>query len=278
MRIYQSTPGLKKDSAPPYASPHFTLMISPKKLALVLTLVVLSLIIAHVTVEYIRFFQGHDVLLGFERLLNLNYENNIPTWYSSSALLLSAMLLAVIALVNKREGKPYTLQWFVLAAIFLYLSLDEAASLHESMGSSLEPMLETIGYFHGFLYFSWVIFGAIFVLFIALAFVRFLVSLAVQTRSLFLIAGTMYVGGALGIELLESRHYYIYGHKDFSYMMLVTVEEGLEMLGVVVFLYALLSHLGSSMSGMQILVENGAPKHTPHIAVEISSPKDGREV
>lgn len=281
MRIFQSNLGLKKDTASPHASSHLTLVISPKKLAFVLTLVVLSLLIAHVAVQYLKFFQGHDVQLGFLHQLNLNEENNIPTWYSSSALLLSAILLAVIGLANKREGNPYTREWLGLAAIFLFLSLDEAASLHEGTyaltDALLGPMMEAAGYFHGFLYFSWVIVGAMFVLIVALAYLRFLAALPVKTRSLFLIAGTLYVGGALGIEMLGARHFYLYG-MNFSYMMFAAVEEGLEMLGIVVFLYALISHLGSSRSDLQILVEDGTPEHTSHIAVEISSPKDSREV
>ena len=206
MRDIQHSPGLKKDAASLHASPHLTLVISPKKLALGLTLVVLSLILAHVAVQYIKFFQGHPTLFGFHHQLNLDDENNLPAWYSSSALLLSAILLAVIGLANKREGNPYTREWFGLAAIFLYLSLDEAASFHEEMGASLRPMLKAAGYFHGFLRYSWVIPGAMFVLIVALTYLRFLAALPVKTRALFLIAGSLYVGGALGIEMLGGRH------------------------------------------------------------------------
>jgi hypothetical protein len=271
--VFQSSLGLKKDAASTQGSHHLTMVISPKKLALVFTLVVLSLILAHVGVQYLKFFQGHNYLLGFERQLNLDNENNLPTWYSSSALLLSAILLAVIGLANKREGNPYANQWLVLAAIFLYLSLDEAASLHEMAGRLLKPMLQAAGYFHGFLYFTWVVFGAIFVLIVALAYLRFLAALPAKTRYLFLIAGTLYVGGALGIEILGARYTYFYGAENFTYTMFVTVEEGFEMLGVVVFLYALLSHLGSSLSSVRILVNNEQSAHTPAIAVEITRPQ-----
>ena len=135
-------------------------------------------------------------------------------------------------------------------------------------------MLGTLGYFHWLLSVAWVPFGAIFVLIVALAYLRFLAALPVKTKYLFLIAGTLYVGGALGIEILGGRHTYLYGRENFVYAMFVACEEGLEMLGVVVFIYALLSHLGSTMNGLQILVEDGAPRHAPHNAGEISSPKD----
>jgi hypothetical protein len=80
--------------------------ISPKKLALGFTLVVLSLIVAHVCVQDLKFFLGHDTQLGFERQFNLERENNIPTWYSSFALLLSAMLLGIIGLAISVRGIP----------------------------------------------------------------------------------------------------------------------------------------------------------------------------
>ena len=256
LRVFQANPVLKKDGASPHTSLLFTLVISPRKVALVLTLVVLSLILAHVYVQYLKFFHGHDTQLGFERQLNLDNENNIPTWYSSSTLLFSAILLAVIGLANKRWSHPYAFQWLGLAAIFLYMSLDEAASLHE-MIDLLNPVLKPVGYFHGLLFFTWVVFGAIFVLVVALAYLRFLAALPIQTRSLFLIAGGLYVGGALGIEILGARHAYLYGFgNNFAYAMYVACEEGLEMLGNVVFLYALLIHLGSTMRGVQILVGN----------------------
>lgn len=274
MPVFEVNPGIEKDEAAPQASPSFTLVIFPRKVALLLTLVVLSLVLAHVGVEYLKFFHGHVRLLGFQRQLNLDSENNIPTWYSSSTLLLSALLLAVIGLANKRKNDPFAFQWLGLAAIFLYLSLDEAASLHEMTRHLSKPMLEAVGYFHGFLYATWVVFGALFVLIVALAYLRFLAALPAQTRSLFLIAGTLFVGGAIGIESLSGRHAYFYGFENFGYTMYVACEEGLEMLGSVVFLYALLTHLGSSIGGVKILVGDGTTGHPLHIDVGINRPKD----
>ena len=246
-------PDLKKDRPSPPAPPYLILVLTPKKLTTVLVLVVSCLIAAHVTSQYLKFFHDHDSQLGFARLLNLDRENNIPTWYSSSALLLSAILLAVIGLSNKREGNLYAFHWLGLAAIFLYLSLDEAAGLHEQMGILLKPMQEATGYIHGvFLYDPWLIVGVMFVLIVALSYLRFLAALSVKIRSLFLLAGTLYIGGALGTETLGNRRVYLDGYEDFTYAMFVACEEGLEMLGVVVFIYALLSHLGASVHTARI--------------------------
>lgn len=236
------------------------LIISAKKLMLVLILVVLGLTAAHVSTQYLRFFQGHENQLGFERQLNLDRENNIATWYSSSALLLSAVLLTVAGLVNKQKSNSFTYHWLGLAAIFLFLSLDEAASLHEMTHEVLHDRLGGIGYFDGLLYFSWVVFGAIFVLIVGGVYLPFVVALPIQTRRLFLIAGILYVGGELGIESLGARYAHAHGLNNFTYAMFVACEEGVAMLGNVVFIYALLSHLGSSLNSLEILVKDGVRK------------------
>jgi hypothetical protein len=232
---------------------------------------------SHVGVQCVQFFSGHDFLLGFGRQLNLNNENNIPTWYSSSALLLSAMLLTVIGLAKKQGDNPYAFHWLGLAGIFFYLSLDEAASLHEMTMPLLKPLLKADGYIHGLLYYPWVILGAIFMLIIALAYLRFLTALPLQTKYLFVTAGTLYVGGALGIEILGARYNYIQGTENFTYAIFVVAEEGFEMIGIVIFIYALLCYLGSSLSSLRILFSDERP-NTAAIAVELSYPEGGRKI
>jgi len=254
--VYQNNPGQQNVVSTQHAPCCVTLVISPKKVAVILILVVLGLIAAHAGTRYLRFFQGHEYQLGFERQFNLDKENNIPTWYSSSALLLSALLLTVTGFANKQRGNPYTYHWLGLAAIFLFLSLDEAASLHEMTHNLLHPRLGGVGYFHGFLYFSWVVFGAIFVLIVGGIYLPFVAALPVQTRRLFLIAGILYVGGELGIDMLGGRHAYFYGYNNFTYAMFVACEEALAMLGNVVFIYGLLTHLGSLKSSLGILIED----------------------
>ncbi len=63
-------------------------------------------------------------------LFNFDSEMNIPTFYSSLALLLASMLLVVIVLNHKKQGTPY-FRWLGLAIIFLFLSIDETSCIHE---------------------------------------------------------------------------------------------------------------------------------------------------
>jgi hypothetical protein len=234
-----------------------TLVISPGKLALTLALVVLCLLLGHVITQSVKIYYGYNTLGGIIPEFDLNRENNIPTWYSSSALLLASALLAMIALVKLQWQETYARHWLVLAAIFLFLSMDEAASIHEK-GSNLAllimPSIGDSGYLSRYLSYPWVVFGAPFVLLFSLAYLRFLIHLPVKTRSLFVLAGIIYVGGALGVEIVSSRFAYLYGEgRRLESAMLFVWEEGFEMFGIVVFIYALTLYLGPRLTNLRIL-------------------------
>jgi hypothetical protein len=227
-----------------------TLVISPKKLSQILTLVVLCLTLASIAGQYSTYFLGHARLKGLVRLFDLDDENNIPTWYSSSALLLCSILLATIAFAKKRDGARYVFHWTVLSIIFLFLSLDEAASVHESINKPLRVALNA----GPVLYHTWVILGAAVVLAIVVVYWRFLSDLPSPTRRLFLTAGIMYVGGALGVELLGGWYGALYGKKNITYVMIATVEEFFEMQGIVVFIYALMSYMSLNIKEVRVRI------------------------
>ena len=52
------------------------------------------------------------------RLLNTNGEANIPSWYSSSALLAASALLFLITALKARDSDSYLLHWKFMAIIF----------------------------------------------------------------------------------------------------------------------------------------------------------------
>ncbi len=68
---------------------------------------------------------------------------------------------------------------------------------------------------------------------------------------LFLIAGATYLGGVLGMELVGSSYIFNYG-PSLSYGIVATIEEVLEMLGIIVFIYALLDYLETHVESMLI--------------------------
>lgn len=231
--------------------------ISPRRVTQVLVVVVLGLTLASIIGQFIEYFVGHDQLLGtetFVRLFNVDEEQNVPTWYSSSALLLCSILLMIIALAKKKAGDRYALHWSVLSPIFLFLSLDEAALIHEIRFAPVRDALNAGGFTH----FTWVIPGAALVFIFVLAYLRFFFDLPAKTRILFLVAGTLLVGGAIGVEMIQGRHADLYGMRNMTYAVLTTIEELCEMLGVVVFIYALMSYLSSHMREVQVRIGDDA--------------------
>src|ERR1051326_3826486 len=202
------------------------LLPSPKRMCQVLTIVVLGLTLASITGQVYRFWPGHNhFLLGLANKFNLNGEANFPTWYQSSTLLFSSLLLALIASAKRIAGARYLWHWRMLSLIFLYLSVDEAACIHEQ-ANKLGPALHASGPF----YYAWVIPAALLVSIFVVAYLKFLAHLPSRTRWLFVIAGATYVSGALGVEMIEGAYESHYGgtmesKRAIIYALIITTEE-----------------------------------------------------
>ena len=172
----------------------------------------------------------------FVRLFKLD-ELSIPTWYSTSLLLISSMLLGAIAYLKKVREEQYVFHWALLSLIFLFMSIDDAVELHERL-NFFQLYIGDIRFKY-----SWVIFGAAFVLIIFLLYFRFLFNLPSKIRNLFLLGGILFVTGAIGFEIVGWTHRTFYFQGTYLWMMFSTLEESLEMLGTTVFIYALLKYL-----------------------------------
>ncbi|MEO1289214.1 MAG: hypothetical protein AAFV93_15730, partial [Chloroflexota bacterium] len=64
-------------------------------------------------------------------LLSVNLEESLPTWYSATLLVVAATLFLLIAVAKYREGNTYRHYWIGLVVLFIYLSMDEGAAIHE---------------------------------------------------------------------------------------------------------------------------------------------------
>ena len=231
--------------------------VSARKLAVALLLVISLLTVASLAARSIIYIWGREGLLSFLPLFNVGEEATVPTWYSSSTLLLTAALLGVIAAAKKKCSDPFTLHWGILCTIFLFLSVDEVATIHEHVGDVSTSLVEAMGFDpRGFIYFFWVVPAIIFLVVLAVAYLRFFMSLPKWMRILILAAGLTFVVGAVGFEMLSARLVSFYGESwDYGAESIPTsvkvataiqssIEELLEMLGVAIFVYALVSYIG----------------------------------
>ncbi len=211
------------------------IVVSKTQLRPILAAVMAVIVAAGVAVEVLKPIYHLKSQSGIVPLLSLSYEHNLPTFYSAALLLGCSLLLSLIAAGARRSGERFVPGWWVLAAGFLYISLDEVLSFHEEASQWL-----SLG---GVLHFSWVVPAALVVLVVGAAYVPFLRLLPRAMRIRFLLAGAIYVGGAVGMELPLGYWTVHHGTDNLGYALIDAVEEAMEMLGLNLFLLALLDHL-----------------------------------
>ncbi|MBI5710375.1 MAG: hypothetical protein HZC42_08750 [Candidatus Eisenbacteria bacterium] len=208
--------------------------------------VVVSLAVASVAlgglsaaVQLARYVYGHDSLLGLYRQFDMDHEANLPTWFSSSLLLVSAALLALIAGERGARRAPGVKTWWALAGLFVFLSMDEAASFHEQM---LLPRA-WLGGMAGWRGVTWLLPAVLAVVAIVVALGRFVRALPARTRVRLLIATALLLGGEMGLELVGQLVKVELGARTLGYALMYTVEETVGLLGEVAFIYAWLDYL-----------------------------------
>ncbi len=120
-------------------------VISPGRITRWLLAAIGVIVSAAVAGQTSRFFLGHDYVFGLVPLTHLDGEASIPSWYSSSALLLCAIVLAMVASVKRSREDPDARYWVGLAVLFTYLSLDEGAGIHELWDEGLKRHMAPAG-------------------------------------------------------------------------------------------------------------------------------------
>jgi hypothetical protein len=164
-------------------------------------------------------------------LLSLSVEGNVPTWYATCLLFACGEALLRVAHATSAARAPFARHWWALGLVFLFMSLDEAIEIHEHLAYVVEG--------RGVFYFSWVIPAFVVVVALGLAYLRFLSHLASEPRRRFLIAGALYVTGALLFELPLGLWTERHGDDNLGYALIDAAEETLELVGATYFLLAL---------------------------------------
>lgn len=193
--------------------------------------------------SYVFYIADRETVLGgFLRLFDVAAEQSIPTFFSVLNLVLSSILLLALYRYEKLNHRKFANYWLFLAILFLYLSADESASIHENFGlvhdyfvqrNIMPSILETN---------KWLPFGVLFVAVIALFLVPFLNSLRTTTRNLFLISGVIFLCGAIGFEFIGAlmlQTGVVESRLDTIYLFRQILEEGMEMYGIALFNCAL---------------------------------------
>lgn len=220
--------------------PSYQLSICPQTVIRALFGLALFLLVCSMAGQTLRFVFDHDHVFGLVQLFNVDREHNIPTFFTVVIALVNALLLFLTGLTSRTSAPRDSLYWHVLALGFVFIAYDEGFQVHEKL---IKPMRSLLGPGDlGVFYFSWVIPGIMVVCASALFFMKFLLRLAPVMRRRLFTAAAVYLGGCLGMELLDGAYAEAFG-QDFTYSFLVTIEEGLEMAGLILLARALLEYL-----------------------------------
>lgn len=218
---------------------HFHLTYSTRRLSLQLASIIALLSVCHVMVMVIH-YEIERLPWLLRELFDLDEEQSFGTWFSAVILLFAGRLL----LLQAREVHDFRFAWKLLGIGFCFLSLDEVVGLHETFNSMTD--------------FSWTLPGGIVAGVVGLAYIPFLRHLPPRIRWLVLLGGFLYVGGAVGVERATDWYAEADLLDTLEYNLTTVLEEAMEMSGVAVFIYALLSHMarGKNAAGVDIEVRS----------------------
>ncbi|MBV1855553.1 hypothetical protein [Catellatospora tritici] len=201
-----------------------------------------------VNVLYHAWGVGHgERLVGWlTTFVNVDHRQNLPSWFASGVLLVTACVLWEIANAVTATGEiRFRRHWRILSLVFALLSVDNLADAHQVLRSS---HLAAIGAAS-----SWLLILAPLVVVFAASYLRFLLHLPARTRMLIIAAGGLYVAGVGAMEavgVLTGYHVPVAlpgqalsGGPFLRHLVGASLEELLQMLGSVALLYAVSTRL-----------------------------------
>lgn len=205
------------------------------RLAAVLA-VISALVVTASGLLYVRMVQtqwADTVWLWLFQRFDVAGEANVAAWWAASLWMLFAVTAVVVGLAADRRS----FLWYILAAIALYASADEASMLHEELyrvGGKLKLHMP-----EGLLSYSWVAAGIIVVLFVALVMLPLLWRLPRSVVVGLVLSGAVFLLGAVVIETVGGHIEQHFGQVTWHLMLAIQIEEMLEYLGVVGAIYSI---------------------------------------
>ena len=212
--------------------------IAPQKIVKYLAIGVVFFAVVSTGIQICKYvFDYRD---GWMKLFNLDREFNFPNFYSALMLGFCAGLLKIIAQEKKQKSNRLAGDWQLLSLIFTYLAIDELLSIHEIL---IIPQVSEALNLPWFLHSMWVIVGIIFVAWFIKRYRYFVRRLPSDSKKHFILAASIYIGGALIMEMVGSHLAEAQGQQYLPYALVATLEEVMEMSGIVTFIYGLLYYL-----------------------------------
>lgn len=186
------------------------------------------------------------------RIFWVDLEQNVPTGLSFALIACASFLVMVTAWRQYSTVSPWRHHWVGLGILLLYIAFDEAARIHEMFNAPLESVTPDTGVFR----FAWVLAGIVFVLAVGAIFLRFVFALPPRVRLLVIASGATFLSGALGMEMIAAASIDM-ADPWLTYRKATLLEEGLEMVGMLIFATAIVTLLCQDAPGTREYLRRG---------------------
>ncbi len=202
---------------------------------------------------------NHPLIFSPLVIFDVGVENSVPTWFSVLNLLLGGLLFFLLAEAARHRSEPTTWGWYLMAGVLTFLSMDEGASIHEQFTKLSDKLVEH-GWSPAWAQWGWIPFALVLVAFVAVALIPFLRALPRDLVGRFVLAGTLYLIGAVALEY-AGEQLLVHGistENGILYQLEEVLEEALEMYAIAylnVVLYARLAQ-----QGIRLQVRFGHPR------------------
>jgi hypothetical protein len=180
--------------------------------------------------------------------LYIDGKANLPSYVNALLLVISSFFLLITWSLERLRDRRKSVNWLLLSIIFLFLSLDETIGLHDFIVSGLPQGDDA----DNRLFFAWMLpYGFAAGLF-SIYQVRFLSRIDPEFAVGFFFGGLIYIFGAIGMELIGTNVAMTFGSRGIPYALSVTIEESMEMCGLVVFIHFLIRYVSRTFGTFNV--------------------------
>jgi hypothetical protein len=228
-----------------------TITLDPKKTIYFLSSIAIFLFLANLIALLMKYVLGHEYVFGLVPFFDFDEEKNAPTLFSTCLFLINAILFLGLWKVERITSKPQKF-WILLSVTFCFLATDEFCMLHERIIFPLGSLLNTSGFF----LFAWIIPYGIAVVLLGILGIPVLWRIERRIRFWFGLSAVIFITGAIGFEMIGGKYLDemdMIGKKDIVYALMTTSEELLEMIGLIILIFALLSLIQVKCGGFLVL-------------------------
>ena len=214
------------------------IVINPNRIALVLASLVFLFITLAVVGQLSVWVYGFDPESKFVLYFNVEAEKNPPALFAGLQLLFAATTAWVASKIDIVMWRRR--YWQILAAGLAWMSFDEVFRMHERL---IEPMRALLGGGDlGMFTYAWVVPAIFVVSIVGLLYTKFLLGLPSETGLWLFASGAVFVGGAVGLEMVGGWYWSQMGN-TLTQSLIVITEEAMEFSGICLFIFVVLRFL-----------------------------------